>query len=45
VRVYPFAAYRSIFILCAALATGAAIAALGVRETRCRNVWVGPRAE
>jgi len=42
VRVYPFAAYRSIFILCAALATGAAIAALGVRETRCRNVWVGP---
>ena len=41
VRVYPFAAYRAVFMLCAALATGAAISAFGVTETRCRNVWRG----
>jgi sugar phosphate permease len=41
VRVYPFAAYRAVFVLCAALATGAVVAAFGVTETHCRNVWAG----
>ena len=39
VRVYPFSAYRAVFVLCAALATSAVIAAFAVTETRCRNVW------
>lgn len=38
-RIYPPAAYRSVFLLCAGLATLAVVAAWRVTETRCRNVW------
>jgi MFS family permease len=38
-RVYPLAAYRWMFIGCAAFALAATVAALGVRETRGRNIY------
>jgi len=42
-RVYPERAYRSVFAVCLAIATAAALAATRVRETRCTNVWTpGP---
>jgi sugar phosphate permease len=41
-RIYPPAAYRSAFLVCLAVAAGAAAAAAFVTETRCRNLWVAP---
>lgn len=43
-RVYPLAAYRITFAICAAFALLAALASLFVRETRGRNVYADPRA-
>lgn len=42
VRLYPGDAYRSVFLLCAAVATVAAALAWRVTETRCENVWTPP---
>ncbi len=38
-RLYPAAAYQAAFGVCLVIAAGAALAALGVTETRCRNIW------
>lgn len=38
-RVYPLAAYRSAFTVCAAFVLAAAVAALFVRETRGENIY------
>jgi sugar phosphate permease len=38
-RLYPAAAYRGVFLLCALLAAAAVVAAAAVTETRCRSVW------
>lgn len=43
VRVYPFSAYRTVFVLCTTLAVLAVAAAAAMTETRCRNVWTPPR--
>ena len=43
-RVYPVDAYRAAFAVCAALALGAALLSLLLRETRGRNVWEELRA-
>ena len=39
-RVYPLAAYRTAFAICAAFAFGAALLALFVRETGGRNIYL-----
>ena len=44
VRIYPPAAYRSAFAVCLAVAGAAAVAAVFVTETRCRNVWTARAA-
>jgi len=38
-RVYPVGAYRAAFAVCAALALGAALFSLLLRETRGRNIY------
>ena len=38
-RVYPVAAYRAAFAVCALFVAAAALMALSVRETRGRNVY------
>jgi len=38
-RVYPLAAYRAAFAICAAFVLGATLLSLLLRETRGRNVW------
>ena len=38
-RVYPVGAYQAAFAVCAALALGAALLSLLLRETRGRNVY------
>jgi sugar phosphate permease len=40
-RAYPFAAYRSAFLVCFGVALAGVVAAALVTETRCRNVWTG----
>jgi MFS family permease len=43
-RVYPPEAYQRVFVVCAAVAVGAAAVAWRVTETRCRNVWAAGTA-